>query len=82
MSVGSIVGLSKHIDMEIRSYACPSVFQIISIYVMEWLLPIFICIIFILTTKEFELIWYRMTKRYRDRQDVLYDTRHKETYFS
>ena len=72
MSAGSIIGLRKHIDMETRTEACPSgnftknsritrflVFHIINFYVMEWLLPIFICIIFILTTKEFELIWYR-----------------------
>ena len=34
--------------------------------VVNCLFPIFVCVLFVITTKEFSHVWYRITKRKRD----------------
>ena len=42
------------------------VLMIVRELVVNCLFPIFVCVLFVITTKEFSHVWYRITKRKRD----------------
>ena len=70
VSAATWLGIRTRFNMLDRTASCPSVMFIVNHYLLEWLFPIIICIIFIWTTKEFYLIWNRITKRYRDERSL------------